>query len=88
MALHKQLARPLTSFVLLLVGISIVLTTGRRKRFLGAGLTLLLCACYYFLDIFFSSLGDRGDLSPVMGAYFPLVLLFSIGTARLWTLRS
>ena len=40
---------------------------------------------YYCMDIFFTSLGDRGDLPAVFAAYFPLALLFSLGVARLAT---
>jgi lipopolysaccharide export system permease protein len=86
-SLHKQVARPLTSLVLLLVVVPMVLALGTR-RFTATLLTILLCAIYFFLDIFFSSIGDRGDLSPIMAAYFPLALLFSFGMARLLTLRS
>ena len=86
-ALHKQVARPLTSFVLLLVVVPILLRLSKR-RYTAAILTITLCACYFFLDIFFSSIGDRGDLPPVMAAYFPLALLFSFGLARLLTVRT
>ena len=40
---------------------------------------------YYFLDIFFTSLGDRGDIPPYLAAYFPLALLLSLGVARMST---
>ncbi|MHC4342861.1 MAG: LptF/LptG family permease [Planctomycetota bacterium] len=86
-ALHKQIARPLTSFVLLLVGIPILLSAG-RSLFLGGGLAFGLSVTYYFLDIFFTSLGDRGDIDPFLAAYLPLALFFSIGLARLVTVRT
>ena len=50
-AFYKQIARPLTSLVLLLVVIPIVHGLDRR-RFLAAILAITLCACYFFLDIF------------------------------------
>ncbi len=86
-ALHKQIARPLTSFVLLLVVVPILLRLSRR-RYAAVLLTITLCACYFFLDIFFSSLGDRGDLPPVMAAYLPLALMFSFGMTRMATVRT
>ena len=85
-AMHKQVTRPLTTFVLLLVGVPFLLASGRR-RFAGMAITIAVCGGYYLLDIFFSSLGDRGDLPPLMAAYLPLALLFSLGVARLTTLR-
>jgi len=81
-ALHKQLARPFSGFALLLCGIPILLAAG-RSVFLGGAIAFGLSASYYFLDVFLTSLGDRGDLPPTVAAYFPLALLVSIGASRL-----
>jgi len=81
-ALHKQVARPFAAFVLLLVGVPILLATG-RSYFLGAAVAFGISVIYYGLDIFFTSLGDRGDLPAIFAAYFPLALLLSLGIARL-----
>jgi lipopolysaccharide export system permease protein len=83
-ALHKQLARPFSSFAMLLVGVPILLSVG-RSYFAGGALAFVLSAAYYFLDIFFTSLGDRGDIPALLGAYVPLALLLSLGTARVAT---
>jgi lipopolysaccharide export system permease protein len=80
-ALHKQVARPFASFAMLLVGVPLLLTAG-RAYFVGGALAFGLSASYYFLDISFTSLGDRGDIPPHFAAYFPLVLLLSLGVAR------
>jgi lipopolysaccharide export system permease protein len=81
-ALHKQVARPFAAFVLLLVGVPILLATG-RSYVLGAAAAFGISVVYYGLDIFFTSLGNRGDLPAVFAAYFPLALLLSLGVARL-----
>ena len=81
-ALYKQFARPFTSFVMLLVGVPILLSWG-RSYFLGGAIAFGLSAGFYFFDIFFTSLGDRGDLPAVFAAYYPLAFLFSIAVARL-----
>jgi len=86
-ALHKQIARPLTSFAILLCGVPILLAAG-SSFFLGGALAFLISAGFYFLDIFFTSLGARGDLPPLFAAYFPLVLLVSIGVSRLVVVRT
>jgi lipopolysaccharide export system permease protein len=86
-ALHKQIARPLTSFVLLLVGIPILLAAG-RSLFLGGAVAFGLSAVYFFLDIFCTSIGDRGDLPPALAAWFPIVLFFALGVACLSTVRT
>lgn len=83
-ALHKQVARPFTSFAMLLVGIPVLLAWG-RSYFLGGAIAFVLSAGYYFLDIFFTSLGARGELPSVFAAYFPLAFLLSLGAARLVT---
>ncbi len=80
-ALHKQVARPFASFAMLLVGIPLLLGAG-RAYFAGGALAFGLSMSYYFLDIFFTSLGDRGDIPPYLAAYLPLALLLSLGVAR------
>lgn len=84
-ATHKQVARPFTSFVLLLLGIPALLARGGRSVFLGGALAFAISASYYFLDIFLTSLGDRGDLAPALAAYLPPALFLSAGIARLAT---
>jgi lipopolysaccharide export system permease protein len=86
-AFHKQIARPLASFAMLLVGIPVLLSAG-RSYFLGGAIAFGLSAAYYFLDIFFTSLGDRGDLPPLFAAYFPLAVLLSFGIARTATVTT
>ncbi|MCK6460742.1 MAG: LptF/LptG family permease [Planctomycetes bacterium] len=86
-ALHKQLSRPFASFAMLLVGIPLLLSAG-RAYFAGGALAFGLSMAYYFLDIFFTSLGDRGDLPPFLAAYSPLALLLSLGVARLSTVTT
>jgi lipopolysaccharide export LptBFGC system permease protein LptF len=86
-ALHKQVSRPFASFAMLLVGIPLLLSAG-RAYFAGGALAFGISMAYYFLDIFFTSLGDRGDLPPFLAAYAPLALLFSAGVARLSTVAT
>ncbi|HEX5138418.1 MAG TPA: LptF/LptG family permease [Planctomycetota bacterium] len=86
-ALHKQVARPLASFAMLLLGVPLLLGAG-RAYFAGGALAFALSMAYYFLDIFFTSLGDRGDLPPFLAAYSPLALLLSLGVARLSTVTT
>jgi len=83
-ALHKQIARPFASLAMLLVGVPLLLAAG-RAYFAGGALAFALSMSYYFLDIFFTSLGDRGDVPPLLAAYLPLAVLLSLGVARLAT---
>ena len=86
-ALHKQVSRPLTGFVLILLGIPVLLRSG-RSFFVGGAIAFALAASYYLLDIFFTSLGDRGDLPPMVAAYLPIAILFSLGFAAFVTQRT
>mgnify|MGYP002622827386 CR=1 FL=1 len=70
--------------MLLLCGVPILIGAG-RSHFLGVAIAFGLSAAYYFLDIFFTSLGDRGDLPALFAAWFPLAALLSLGLARLVT---
>jgi lipopolysaccharide export system permease protein len=83
-ALHKQIARPFASFAMLLVGVPLLLSAG-RAYFVGGALAFGLSMAYYFMDISFTSLGDRGDVPPHLAAYLPLALLLSLGAARMST---
>jgi len=86
-AVQKQLARPMASFVLLLVGVPILLGFG-RTLVAGAAVAFGVSASYYFLDIFLTSLGDRGEVPPVVAVWFPIALYLSLGVARLMTVRT
>ncbi|MDH3590353.1 MAG: LptF/LptG family permease [Planctomycetota bacterium] len=85
--LHKQIARPLSSFALVLCGVPVLLAAG-RSVFWGGAIGFALSALYYFMDIFFTSSGARGDIPVVFAAYFPIAFLVSFGLARLITLRT
>ncbi|MEM8885305.1 MAG: LptF/LptG family permease [Planctomycetota bacterium] len=87
-ALQRQLARPMSSFILLLCGVPILLGLSGRSLVLGAAVAFGVSATFYFLEIFMTSLGDRGELPPVVAVWFPSVLFFSIGLSRLMTIRT
>ncbi|MHC4937800.1 MAG: LptF/LptG family permease [Planctomycetota bacterium] len=86
-AVQKQIARPLTSFVLLIVGIPMLLGFG-RSLVAGAAIAFGVSASYYFLEIFLTSLGDRGEIPAVVAVWFPIALYLSLGLARLMTVRT
>ncbi len=86
-AVHRQIARPLASFVLLLLGIPLLLTVG-RSLMAGAVVAFSVSASFYVLDIFLTSVGNRGDLSPVLAVWLPVALFFSAGISRIATMRT
>jgi lipopolysaccharide export LptBFGC system permease protein LptF len=72
--LHTRTTRPLSSFVLLLMGIPFVASPEKRSIAWGLGLALGICICYFAADFFFRELGSRGDLNPVVAVWAPIVL--------------
>ena len=86
-ALYQQLAQPFNCLVLLLVVVPALVNAG-RKVIVGGGSVFLASAGFYFLSIFCTSMGDRGDLPPMVAAYFPPMLFLSVGIARLVTIRT
>ena len=86
-AVQRQIARPLASFVLLLLGIPLLVTVG-RSLVAGAVVAFSVSAFYYFIDIFLTSIGNRGDLSPVIAVWLPIALFFSAGISRIATMRT
>jgi len=86
-ARHRQISAPFASWVLVLVCVPAILATG-RARFAGPAIAFFCAATFYFGDIFCTSLGDRGELSPLLAAYLPLTFFLSLGLAGLATARS
>jgi len=86
-AVQRQIARPLASFVLLLLGVPMLLATG-RSLVAGAIVAFSVSASFYFVDIFLTSLGNRGDIPVVLAVWFPIALYLSLGIARLFTVRT
>lgn len=85
--LHKQISRPLSNLILLMVGIPVMLLVG-RSLFLGAALAFFLSGTYFFTDIFYTSLGGRGDLPPVVAAWLPNAFFGALGVALLARMRT
>jgi lipopolysaccharide export system permease protein len=86
-SVQRQLARPMASFVLLLLGIPLLLSMG-RSLVAGAAVAFTISSTFYFIDIFLTSIANRGDLPAVLAVWFPIVLFFSLGLARLATLQT
>lgn len=79
--LHARLTRPLSSLVLLLLGIPFVAGPVKRSVAQGLGVALFCCVGYFFADFLFRELGTRGDLNPVVAAWLPTILFTSLAAA-------
>jgi len=83
MLLLTRQTRPASSLVLLLLGLPFVLRQGQRT--IAAGLAVALCTCgaYMAVDFFFQQLGNRGEVTPLIAAWFAPSLFGSLAIARL-----
>lgn len=79
--LHTRTTRPLSSFVLLLMGIPFVASPEKRSIAWGLGLALGICVCFFAADFFFRELGIRGELNPAVAVWAPLVLFTAAALA-------
>lgn len=77
MDLQARTVRPVTSFVLLLLGIPFVASPEKRSITWGLGLALGVCLVYFFADFLFRELGSRGTLDPVAAVWIPPILFTS-----------
>lgn len=83
MRLHLMTTRPLSSLILLLLGIPFVARPGAKSLATGLGIALGVCAAYFAVDFLFQELGTRGDLRPLVAAWFAPIAFATVGLARL-----
>lgn len=74
--LHQKLASPITCLIMVLLGFSAVVDMHARRFARGFVVALLLAIGYYLIMAFFTRLGRREILSPVLTAWGP-VFVFS-----------
>jgi lipopolysaccharide export LptBFGC system permease protein LptF len=79
---HALITWPLGTVVLLLVGLPFVFRVGDRNVFVGIGLSALVCAAYFVIEMALRSLGGRATIPPVLAAWLPILLFTSVAIAR------
>jgi lipopolysaccharide export system permease protein len=71
---------PFSTVVLLLLGLPLVLQSGRQSVYAAWGLCLLLSIFYFCAENVLSGFADRGGLlSPVLAAWIPIVVFGTVG---------
>jgi lipopolysaccharide export system permease protein len=84
MRLFTRTTRPISSLVLLLLGLPFVSQLGRKASIAaGLGVALGTCAVYVAIDLLFLELGNRGEVAPLVAAWFTPALFGSLALARL-----
>jgi lipopolysaccharide export system permease protein len=76
---HQQTAAPISTLVLLLLGLPFVYHVGRRRTFRPFVATLALVSAYFVAGAVTSDLGARGGLNPVVGAWAAVVVFGALG---------
>jgi lipopolysaccharide export system permease protein len=85
--LHKKIALAFSSFVFVLAGIPLAITTHRREKFVGFGLAIFLFLVYWGIMLTGIALSIRGIVPAWLGVWSANILLAAIGIKMFTALR-
>ena len=83
MQLLARTTRPVSSVVLLLLGIPFVTRPGQRTIAAGLAVALGASVAYFGVDFFFQQLGNRNTLPPPVAAWFAPIFFGALAISRL-----
>jgi lipopolysaccharide export LptBFGC system permease protein LptF len=86
--MHSKFTYPLSNLILLLLGLSAILSQRTRSRFLGIAMCFLICGAFFATDFVARTLGDRGTLHPIVAAWIPVTLFGSLGITMFGAVRT
>lgn len=78
-ALFDKIALPLTTVVLVLIGVPLAITPPRVRYNRGFLFSILIIFAYYLVRALSISFGEAGTLIPVFAAFMPNIILTIIG---------
>ncbi|MEI8128320.1 MAG: LptF/LptG family permease [bacterium] len=79
-SLYDKIALPLTTIVLVLVGVPLAITPPRVRYNRGFLFSILIIFTYYLIRALSISFGEAGSLSPFLAAWMANILLLITGT--------
>lgn len=79
LAFHHHVTFPLANLVLLLLALPFALHFERGSKIERVVYAILICGGYFTVDLICQSLGQRGDLQPVVASWIPTILFGSLG---------
>jgi len=82
--LHKKVALAMSSFVFVLVGIPLAITTHRREKFIGFGLAMGLFLVYWGVMLTGVAFAIRGIIPPWVGVWSADILLLGLGIGNFY----
>ncbi|MFC1480351.1 LptF/LptG family permease [Candidatus Omnitrophota bacterium] len=77
--MHKKLALAFSSFVFVIAGIPLAITTHRREKFIGFALAMVLFLVYWGIMLGGIAFAIRGIIPPWAGVWSANILLFATG---------
>ena len=77
--LYDKIALPLTTIVLVLIGVPLAITPPRVRYNRGFLFSILIIFAYYLIRALSISFGEAGSLIPVLAAFMPNIVLTIIG---------
>lgn len=72
--LAQRYSTPFTCLVFALIGAPLGLRHHRTSSAVGLGVSLLVIFVYYFINVYMTTFGDSGKVSPLIAAWTPNVL--------------
>ncbi len=78
--LYDKLALPITTIVLVLVGVPLAITPPRVRYNRGFLFSILIIFAYYLIRALSISFGEAGTLIPVLAAWMPNIILTIFGS--------
>ncbi|MBE7703767.1 MAG: YjgP/YjgQ family permease [Cyanobacteria bacterium SIG28] len=77
--LYDKMALPLTTIVLVLIGVPLAITPPRVRYNRGFLFSILIIFAYYLIRALSISFGEAGTLLPIFAAFMPNIILTVIG---------
>ena len=86
--LHYHITFPLSNLILLLLGLPFVLRPETRSNLLGVSSALLICGCYFALDVIMRDLGSKDQIHPILATWFSTIFCGAVGVYLFDNIRS
>lgn len=84
--IHNRLALSLSCLVFVLIGIPLGIKVHRSETSIGAGVSLILVGCYYFLMTLGEAFQDKAVFHPWLFMWVPNITMFCIGIVLMYRL--
>jgi len=85
--MHFKMSVPVSSFILVLMGVPLSIRTGRSGMFAGVVTAVLLVILYWVATIITTALGYKGVLEPVVAAWSQNVVFLIVGIILIFFVR-